>query len=283
MAPAALRVLVIDDDADTRANLCDILEPDDYQPEMAGTAAEALNRADWSAYIAILLDRKLPDGTAEELLPKLRQLAPDAAILVVTGYADIQGAIQALRQGAADYILKPLNADALRASLARIAERRRTAEEIERLNKDLQQRVTELQTLLDVIPVGIAIAQDAACRFIRVNPAFARILGIAPGANASMSAPQKERPAIHVYRRGQKFPLEEMPMEQAARGIEVRDAEMDIVLPSGKTVNLIGNAAALLDERGSRAAPSAPSWTSPIGSTPRSDSCRPSAWRQLVR
>jgi signal transduction histidine kinase len=120
---------------------------------------------------------------------------------------------------------------------------------IERLNKDLQHRVTELQTLLDVIPVGIAIAQDAACRFIHVNPAFARMLGLPAGANASMSAPN-DRPAIRVYRRGQKVPPEEMPMEQAARGIEVRDAELDIVLPSGKTINLLGNAAPLLDERG---------------------------------
>src|SRR6516165_3659429 len=135
-------VLVVDDDPDTRSNLCDILELDDYRIETAGTAAEVLRRSDWDRVAAILLDRRLPDGNAEELLPQLRQLAPEAAILIVTGYADLQGAIAALRQGAADYILKPINADALRASLTRIAERRRSAEEIDRLNKDLQHRVT---------------------------------------------------------------------------------------------------------------------------------------------
>src|SRR5579885_3267166 len=113
-----LRVLVIDDDADTRNNLRDILELDDFQVETAGTVAEVLQSRNWHGYLAILLDRRLPDGTAEELLPRLRQLAPDASILVVTGYADLQGAIAALRQGAADYILKPINPDALRASLA---------------------------------------------------------------------------------------------------------------------------------------------------------------------
>jgi two-component system sensor kinase FixL len=249
-SPAAQRVLVVDDDADTRSNLCDILELDEYQPDTAGTAAEALNRADWSSYVAILLDRKLPDGTAEELLPRLHQLAPDAAVLVVTGYADIQGAIQALRQGAADYILKPINADALRASLARIAERRRAAQEIERLNKDLKHRVTELQTLLDVIPVGIAIAQDTACRFIRVNPAFAQMLGIPPGANASLTALSQERADLKFYRNHRQVPPEEMPMEQAARGGTVHDSEMDIHLADGRTINLIGNAAPLLDEHG---------------------------------
>lgn len=124
-AHAPMRVLVIDDDADTRANLADILELDDMPVASAGSAAEALARTDWDQFGAILLDRKLPDGSAEELLPQLRLLAPHAAILIVTGYSDLQGAIAALRQGAADYILKPISPEALRASLLRVADRRR--------------------------------------------------------------------------------------------------------------------------------------------------------------
>src|SRR5262249_26575278 len=106
-----IQVLVIEDDADTRANLADILELDPHRADAAASLAEAQNRANWAEYSAILLDRILPDGNAEEFLPRLRQLAPQAAILVVTGYADLSGAIAALRQGAADYILKPVNAD----------------------------------------------------------------------------------------------------------------------------------------------------------------------------
>jgi signal transduction histidine kinase len=128
--PAAtdLSVLVVDDDTDTRNNLRDILELDNFQVETVGSIAEVLQRRDWDHFSAILLDRRLPDGDAEELLPRLRQLAPEAAILIVTGYADLEDAIAALRQGAADYILKPINADALRVSLARISERRRLKE-----------------------------------------------------------------------------------------------------------------------------------------------------------
>ena len=81
-----VRVLVIDDEADARANLEDILELDGCQVETAGSAAEALRRDSWPHLTAILLDRKLPDGSAEELLPRLRELAPQAAILIVTGY-----------------------------------------------------------------------------------------------------------------------------------------------------------------------------------------------------
>jgi PAS domain S-box-containing protein len=127
MANHWLQVLVIEDDADTRANLCDILELDGFQVITAGTVREALRRDNWSEFSAIILDRKLPDGTAEELLPRLKELAPDAGIVIVTGYADVHGAIEALRQGAADYILKPINPEVLRARLAQLRERSQLA------------------------------------------------------------------------------------------------------------------------------------------------------------
>jgi PAS domain S-box-containing protein len=145
-----VHILVIEDDADTRANLCDILELDDYQVATAATAAEALRQKDWERLSAIILDRKLPDGRAEELLPRLKQLAPDAAILIVTGFADLDGAIAALREGAADYILKPINADALRASLHRIAEQHR-------LKLAQERSEAAFRTLVEAAPCMIVI------------------------------------------------------------------------------------------------------------------------------
>lgn len=150
MANPPLQILVVDDDADTRENLRDILEMDGYRAVTAGSIAEALNRQDWAGFAAIILDRKLPDGTAEDVLPRLRELAPDAAILVVTGYADLQGAIAAIQQGAVDYILKPINADALRASLLRVAERLRLTQAKERSE-------AAFRTLVEAAPCLITI------------------------------------------------------------------------------------------------------------------------------
>jgi signal transduction histidine kinase len=118
---SGLRVLVVEDDLDTQANLRDILEIDGYRVELAATVKEALSERDWSSLFAIILDRRLPDGTADVLLPQMRQLAPKAAVIVVTGFADLDGAIAVLRHGIADFIPKPVNADMLRASLARVA------------------------------------------------------------------------------------------------------------------------------------------------------------------
>lgn len=131
-----LHVLIIEDDDDTRSNLRDILELDDYRIEMAGTAAEALALNCWSSIQMVILDRKLPDSSAEQLLPHIKRLAPQAAVIVVTGYADLDSTIAAVRLGAYDYLLKPINADALRASLVRYVELReaqRRAMQSERL------------------------------------------------------------------------------------------------------------------------------------------------------
>jgi PAS domain S-box-containing protein len=145
-----IRILVVEDDADTRANLCDILELDAHTVDTAGSMAQALKRDNWIDYAAIILDRRLPDGTAEELLPRLKRLAPTASVMIVTGYDDLDGAITALRQGAADYILKPINSDALRASLARIAERQQLA-----LAKDRSEAA--FRTLVEAAPCMIVI------------------------------------------------------------------------------------------------------------------------------
>src|SRR5436190_2029438 len=129
-------VLVVEDDADARNNLADILELDGYATRGAGTFAEALAAGDWNL-LAMILDRRLPDGTADEFLPRLRELAPEVPIIIITGYADIEGAIAALRQGAADYIIKPVDADTLRSRIAGIAETRRIRQELKQAQDHL--------------------------------------------------------------------------------------------------------------------------------------------------
>jgi len=142
--PRPFTVLVIDDDADARENLRDLLELDGYHVETAGTVVETLARDDWARYGAVVLDRKLPDGTAEDLLPELRRVAPEAAVVIVTGYADVQGTISAFRLGAADYVVKPIDPDELRSRLGQIAEHRRTQEALGSANEARERALSEL-------------------------------------------------------------------------------------------------------------------------------------------
>jgi two-component system, LuxR family, sensor kinase FixL len=154
-------VLVVDDDEDTRLNLTDILELDGYRVEGAGSARELLSRSHWDDVALVLLDRKLPDGSPQELIPQIQQSAPQAAIIVVTGYADIEGAIAALRSGAADYILKPVHPDALRASIEDVLDRRRA----EKRYRWLFENTLDGLLMLDD-DGGIVAANPAACALL---------------------------------------------------------------------------------------------------------------------
>ncbi len=133
-----------------------------------------------------------------------------------------------------------------------ITEQKQAEERILQLNKDLQRRVAELQTLLDVIPIGVGIAEDPECRTIRVNPAFAKQLGVSPDINVSLSAPSDEKQTSYkVYREGRELPIEELPMQySAAQGVEVLDSEIEIIQENGKIVKLLVYVAPLFDEEG---------------------------------
>ncbi|MEH1779570.1 MAG: PAS domain S-box protein [Nostoc sp.] len=129
-----------------------------------------------------------------------------------------------------------------------ISEQKQAKEQILQLNRDLQRRITELQTLLEVIPIGIGIAEDPECQNIKVNPSFAKQLGISPQTNA----PLDEKPtSFKIYREGRELSTEELPMQySAAHGVEVVDFEVDVVHDNGKIVNLLEYVAPLFDEEG---------------------------------
>src|SRR5919199_1891895 len=133
-----------------------------------------------------------------------------------------------------------------------ITARKQAEEAIAALNQSLQHRVEELQTLFEVIPISIAIAEDSECRTVRVNPTFAQLLHISPEVNASSPPPSNEPPApAKVFRNGRELSREELPLQYAvAHGIEVRESEIDIVHEDGTVFNLFGYAAPLFDEQG---------------------------------
>ncbi|MFN6528537.1 PAS domain S-box protein [Nostoc sp. ChiSLP03a] len=133
-----------------------------------------------------------------------------------------------------------------------ISEQKQTQEQILQLNRDLQRRITELQTLLEVIPIGIGIAEDPKCQNIKVNPAFAKQLGISSDTNASLTAPLDEKPtSFKVYRQGRELSTEELPMQySAAHGVEVINYELDVIHENGKIVKVLEYVAPLFDEEG---------------------------------
>lgn len=150
------------------------------------------------------------------------------------------------------YVLVGENREDAVAFILDLTERKQARKQILQLNKDLQRRITELQTLFQVIPIGIGIAEDIECKSIRVNPHFAEILGISSHENASLSAPLEEKPtSFKVYREGRELLPEELPMQfSAMHGVEVLDFEVDVIHDNGKVVKLLEHVAPLFDEEG---------------------------------
>jgi signal transduction histidine kinase/PAS domain-containing protein len=132
-------------------------------------------------------------------------------------------------------------------------ESRRRAEQAEQraeaLARELQRQVAEFQTLLEVIPVGIGIAHDRECRYIRQNPWFARLHELPLDSNISLSAPDAERQPIRYLDQGRALTPEELPMQRAAStGEEVLDVELDLEVQGQRRGTLVISAVPLFDE-----------------------------------
>ncbi|MHC4937476.1 MAG: sigma-54-dependent transcriptional regulator [Planctomycetota bacterium] len=102
-------VLLIEDEPVVRSALRNQLVRQGYQVEEADLAAKARRRADGSAPALVLLDLQLPDGHGLDLLPHLRLQWPETPVIVMTGHGSIEIAVEAMRQGAANFVQKPIN------------------------------------------------------------------------------------------------------------------------------------------------------------------------------
>ena len=130
--------------------------------------------------------------------------------------------------------------------------RRHAEAEVERLNAQLRTRVTELERLFALTPVGVAIAEDRECRVMRANPALQRLLGVSAEMNVSISAP--DRPPWRIYRNGRELSGHELPFQRcAAYAVDVPPEECDLVFDGGRVLNLLVSATPLLAADGSPA------------------------------
>ncbi|SFH56987.1 hybrid sensor histidine kinase/response regulator [Planctomicrobium piriforme] len=156
--PLPQRILIVEDDFDTCDNLRDILELDQHVVDFANTAQQALQSEALTHATIILLDWKLPDATAMQVLPRLTEKAPEADVIIITGHGDFDHAVSALRQGAADYLLKPINPEVLRNSLQRLAHRRWLAREKNRSDAKFRNLVQAAPCLIVILRQDLSIA-----------------------------------------------------------------------------------------------------------------------------
>ena len=111
------QILVVDDEETARENLQGLLESSGFAPTVAADGQEALERAAEQDFAVVLMDIKMPRMSGIEALPKLHKQRPDAIIIMTTGVGDAEMAMEAVRLGAHDYLVKPLDFDAVIAKI----------------------------------------------------------------------------------------------------------------------------------------------------------------------
>ena len=126
----SLSVLVVDDDATTRETLADFFESLGYVARTAATATEGRRAAAAHAPDVVLADVRLPDANGLTLFEALRADDPQVAVIFLTGHADVSTAVRAMRGGAADFLEKPVDLEALDAAVRRAVEHARLAREV---------------------------------------------------------------------------------------------------------------------------------------------------------
>lgn len=129
-----------------------------------------------------------------------------------------------------------------------ITEKRKNRDSLTQLNQDLKRRLSELQTIFDTVPVGLAIADDPEGLNIRGNSANERLVGVSSGGQLSRRGP--EAASYRAFQNGFEMEVERLPMQRAVRGETVIGEVIDIVREDETWVTLYCNATPLFDEEG---------------------------------
>ena len=134
-----MKVLIVEDDSATRKGLEESIKDFGLEPLSVGTSREAAKVLEEFDPRILIVDIHLPDGDGIEILRAAREKDPDREGVVITGQGSIDNAIEALRAGAFDYLLKPLRPAQLEVVFNRLADRRRLETEVETLRAELQE------------------------------------------------------------------------------------------------------------------------------------------------
>ncbi|MGA9348184.1 MAG: ATP-binding protein [Anaerolineae bacterium] len=136
-------ILVIDDELGIREGCRRALEPQGFTVETAATLREGLRKIQEGDFDLVLLDVMMPDGRGIDLMGPIQEKDPDLVSVIITGYATVELAVEAIKRGAYDFISKPFTTDLLLMTVNQGLERRRLSLEAKRLQA-IEQEAAEL-------------------------------------------------------------------------------------------------------------------------------------------
>lgn len=159
------KILLVDDNKGQRVTLESILKRSGFSVTSADCGTAALNAAQQDQFAAALLDIKMPDITGIDVLRELKQNQPEMTVIMMTGYAETEYAIDALNAGASAYVLKPANIEQLKMLLTQALERQRLMEENKAMAAALREWNTKLEEKVNERTAQLAEAHRITLSF----------------------------------------------------------------------------------------------------------------------
>jgi two-component system nitrogen regulation response regulator NtrX len=200
VTPMKHDILIVDDEADIRTAVAGILQDEGYATREAASSEQALEQVKTRAPTAVILDIWLENSRLDGLqaLSAIKTMRPGVPVVMISGHGTIATAVEAIKQGAYDFIEKPFEADRLLLVLGRAIE----AARLKRENLELKSRAGEPETL-----IGGCVAVAALRRTIeRVGPTGSRVLITGPAGSGKevvarqihMNSPRARSPFVVV-------------------------------------------------------------------------------------
>jgi NtrC-family two-component system response regulator AlgB len=196
-----MRILIIDDEDNIRRITAVVLEAAGYEAVSVENGAAALKQLESGAFDVAFLDLKLSGESGLDLLPELLKASPQLEVIVFTAFASIETAVEAMRQGAVDYIPKPFTPEQIRQALSRVIEARKLRSRV----ADLESRISadtltaDLSTCEPTMQKALDLAFKAAA-----TPATILLLGESGTGKTVIAralhenSPQKENAFVTV-------------------------------------------------------------------------------------
>ncbi len=133
-------ILVVDDEEIVRESLSSWLQEDGYEVVTAENGPRALERLPEKDWTLLLVDLKMPGMDGLQLMEEVHKTLPDMVILIMTAFATVDTAVNAMKQGAYDYLVKPFDPEDLSMSIRKIVEHKKLVQENEFLRKELKKQ-----------------------------------------------------------------------------------------------------------------------------------------------
>jgi len=195
------KILVVDDDAVARDLLVEALQKEGYHVESAADGEEAIERGRQSHFDLVLTDIRMGKVSGLDVLGAFKQTSPDSCIVLLTSFGSMEGAIEAIKQGAYDYLAKPFKKEEIRLVVRRSLDRARLVRENARIREVLREQqefsplVGNSPVMLDVYKLVAKVSAGRSTVLLEGESGTGKEL-IARAIHAN--SPRRDRPFIPV-------------------------------------------------------------------------------------